>query len=246
MHLKTLTPNYYFEFLILNLGVFMARKAKTNEEKNAKAEEAAKKELESRLAGVKLFGKWDSNVEVLDPGLKRYITLRPSIYPKSSGAYSKKQFHKSKMHIVERLALHVMVSGHSSKKHKITSGKFGGGYQTAMKVVEKAFETIEEKTKKNPVEVLVRAIETASLSEEITAYQVGGIMARQAVITAPQRRVDKTLRLFAQGAYKDSFNKKTGVAEALANEIIAASEGSNKSLAVREKERIEQEAAGAR
>jgi small subunit ribosomal protein S7 len=209
-------------------------------------EDPVKKELEARLANIKLFGRWDSNIDVNDPGLKRYINLVPKIIPRTSGVNQKSQFHKSKMHIVERLALHVMVSGHASKKHKITSGKFGGGFQTAMKNVENAFEIMEKKAGKNPVEMLVRAIENSALCEEIAAYQVGGTIARQAVITAPQRRVDKVLRLFAQGAYKDSFNKKTAIAEALASELLNAFEGNSKSMAIRERERVEQEAAGAR
>lgn len=219
---------------------------KQKEQKIQKKDDALKKEVERRAASLRLFGKWDSNVQVNDEGLKRYINLTPRMIPKASGVHQKNQFHKSKMHIVERLALHLIVSGHSSKKHKITSGKFGGGYQTALKTVEKAFGEMEKKSGKNPVEVFVRAIENAALCEEVAAYQVGGMTARQAVITAPQRRVDKALRLFAQGAYKDSFNKKTKVADALVNELMAAYEGSNKSLAIRERERIEQEAAGSR
>jgi hypothetical protein len=31
---------------------------------------------------MKLFDKWDSNVEVKDPGLKRYISLIPRLVPK--------------------------------------------------------------------------------------------------------------------------------------------------------------------
>jgi len=193
-----------------------------------------------------LFERWSTEgIEVKDPGLKRYISLKPVILPKTAGAL-RKPFYKYKTNIVERLITHLMQSGHSGKKHKITSGHFGGGFMTAMKVVEKAFEIIEKKTKKNPVEVFVRAIENASIREEVASYQVGGIIARQAVVTSPQRRIDKTLRYFAQGAYHTAFNKKITTAEALAEELINAYEGSNKSYAVKEKERIEQEAAGAR
>jgi len=193
-----------------------------------------------------LFGKWSSEgIEVKDPGLKRYISLKPCILPKSAGSL-RKPFYKYKTNIVERLATHLMQSGHSGKKHKITSGHFGGAFTTVLKVVEKALEIVEKKTKKNPIEVLVRAIENASIREEVASYQVGGIIARQAVVTSPQRRIDKTLRYFAQGAYHTAFNKKITTAEALAEEIINAYQGSNKSFAVREKERIEQEAAGAR
>ena len=115
-----------------------------------------------------------------------------------------------------------------------------------MILVKKAFTTIEEKTKKNPIEVLVRAIENAALTEEITSFQVGGIMARKAVISSPQRRVDLALRLIVQGAYQKSHGKK-GFSQTLAEEILAAyNHDSQNSLAVKERERIEREAAGAR
>jgi len=107
-------------------------------------------------------------------------------------------------------------------------------------------EIVEKKENKNPVEVLVRAVENAALSEEIISYQMGSIMAREAVVTSPQRRIDKTLRFFAQGAFRRSFNKKKSFAEALAEEILMAYTGSPDSTAIKEKERIEREAAGAR
>ncbi|MFH0949196.1 MAG: 30S ribosomal protein S7 [Candidatus Aenigmatarchaeota archaeon] len=193
----------------------------------------------------KLFGRWSSTVDVIDLGLKNYINLKSRLLPRSAGVHRGK-FHKSKMHIAERLALHLLVSGHTGKRHRLTSGKFGGGYATAMADIERAFEIIEKKENKNPIEVLVRAIENAALCEEIISYQVGSIIAREAVITAPQRRIDKTLRFFAQGSYKRSWNKKKGISESLADELITASKGSNQSFAVQERERIEREAAGAR
>lgn len=225
---------------------------KETDEKDVKKEKKKsdeKKEdlLENLWEDLKLFGRWNSNVEVRDPGLKRYITLKPTIIPKSCGARDyRERFQKSKMHIVERLALHLIVSGHSAKKHKITSGKFGGAFYTALKVVEKAFEIIEKRTGKNPVEVLVRAIENAAICEEVASYQLGGIIARVAVVTSPQRRVDKALRIICQSAYKISFNNKIDIANALAEELINASENSNKSLAIAYRERTEQEAMGAR
>ena len=206
----------------------------TNEIKNEKSE---KKLL--------LFGKWDSDVEVRDIGLKKYISLKPTIIPKSSGAY-RERFEKSKMHIVERLALHLMVSGHSGKRHRLTSGKFGGKFYRMLKVVENAFNIIAEKTKKNPVEVLVRAVENAAVCEEIASYQLGGIIARVAVVTSPQRRVDKALRIIAQSVYRAAFNNKKKLEEALAEELINASENSSKSAAITYREKIEQEAMGAR
>jgi small subunit ribosomal protein S7 len=85
------------------------------------------------------------------------------------------------------------------------------------------------------------------LREEITAYQLGGIIVRRAVVTSPQRRVDVALRNIVQAAYRKSFGKKMTMAEALAEEIIGAyNNDPNKSEAIKERERIEREAEGAR
>ncbi len=195
---------------------------------------------------LKLFNRWDTNVEVKDPGLKNYINVKPVIIPRSAGRNQKKQFYKSKMNIVERLINHLSVPGHWGKKHKINSGHIVSQRENIMKVVERAFEIIEEKTKKNPVEVFVRAVENAAIHEETMSYQIGGIIARKAVVTSPQRRIDKALRYIAQGSFQKSYGKKISIAEALANEIINAYNNSNESVAIREKERIEREAAGAR
>jgi len=212
-----------------------------NDSKNIK--KSSKKS--SKKIEVKLFNKWDCNIEVKDPGLKKYITLKPKIIPRSAGIHQKHRFHKSKMNIVERLALHIMVPGHSGKKHTLTSGHCSGKFTKALSIVEKAFNIIEKKENKNPVEVFIRALENAALREEVTSYQIGSVIVRSAVVTAPQRRIDKTLRYFAQGAYKKSFNSKISIEEALASEILGAYKG-EESFALKEKERIEREAAGAR
>lgn len=210
-----------------------------------KREALPKKEHHPAIKDIKLFGKWDSNVELRDPGLANYINLSPRYLPRSAGVH-RERFHKSNVHIVERLAHDLMVPGHSGKRHRITSGPFGGALNTALKNIEKAFDIIEKKESKNPLQVFVTAIENAAVREEIISFQVGSIIAREAVITAPQRRVDKTLRLMAHGAYKKSFQSKRSLPEALAEEIILASHNDNKSFSVQERERMEREAAGAR
>jgi small subunit ribosomal protein S7 len=204
----------------------------------------AKPKREKTRFTFRLFGKWEP-IQITDKSLQGYINMDARILPRSEGAFRGK-LHKSKMHIVERLALKMMVSGHTGKKHKITSGKFAGNYGNVLKHVEKALEIIEQHEKKNPLEVLVKAIENAALREEVISYQLGSIIAREAVVTAPQRRIDKTLRYFAQSAYRRSFGKKKSLGEALADELIAAYRNSADSFAIKEKERIEREASGAR
>ncbi|MEM5843644.1 MAG: 30S ribosomal protein S7 [Candidatus Aenigmatarchaeota archaeon] len=197
---------------------------------------------------IKIFGKWSTEgIEVKDPGLAKYINLKPVIVPRSGGKHAKQQFHKSKMNIVERLMNKLMVPGHRGKKHVISSDHCVGKTSIQYKIVKKAFEKIEQITKKNPIEVLVGAIENAALREEITSYQLGGIIVRRAVVTSPQRRVDLALRNIVQAAYRKAFGKKENMVDALVNEIIAAyNNDASKSEAIKEKERIEREAEGAR
>lgn len=235
-----------------------AKAEKKHVAKKAEPKKHVSKKEESMPAmpAFKLFGRWDSNVAVNDVGLIAYINLRPRLLPRSAGMH-RRPFHKSKMHIAERLALHMMVPGHQGKRHRITSGIFAGGFSQILCSIEKAMEIIEKKenarlasegrpANANPIEVLVRAIENSAVREEVISYQLGSIMARDAVITSPQRRVDKTLRAIAQGTYRKTFNKKKGLENALADELIAASKGSNESHAIKERERIEREAEGSR
>lgn len=199
------------------------------------------------MVEFKLFNKWETKgITVNDPGLRSYIGLEPVLIPRNEGRMAKQQFHKSKMHIVERLITHMMGPGHRGKKHMVSSGQAGGKYATAVKVLKETFTSVENRTKKNPVEVLVKAIENSALREEITSFQVGGMMARKAVITSPQRRVDLALRLLVQTAYQKSTNNPKKMSSALANEIVLAYNNDVQSVAIKEKERVEREAAGAR
>lgn len=197
---------------------------------------------------IKIFDKWSTEgIEVKDIGLAKYINLQPVVIPRSGGRHAKHQFHKSKMNIVERLMNKLQVPGHRGKKHVLTSGRCVGKTEIHYKIVKKTFEKIEQQTKKNPIEVFVRALENSALREEITQYQVGGIIVRRAVITSPQRRVDLALSNMVQTAYRKSFGKKEDMVGALTAEIAAAyNNDASKSEAIKERERIEREAEGAR
>ncbi len=200
------------------------------------------------MIDIKIFGRWSTQgIMVNDLGLQRYINLEPKFLPKSFGRFSKKQFHRSKMNVVERLMGKLMVPGHRGKKHVISSGRAVGKYQTCYKIMKGTFEKIEQITKKNPVEVLVRAIENSAVREEIAAYQVGGIIVRRAVITSPQRRVDIAIKNIVQASFRKSFGKKETIVGALTNEIVAAyNRDPSKSDSIRERDRHEKEAEGAR
>jgi len=187
----------------------------------------------------KLFGKWEYNVEVKDLGLKSYINLEQKILPKTDGKTKNK-------HIIEKLITHLMVPGHKGKKHKLTSGLCSGKYQTIYNIVEKSFDIIAKKTKKNPISVFIQAIENSAPYELTVSQQIGGIIARKPAICSPKKRLDLALRRLVQGSYAKTFNKKKKMYEILAEEIISASRNSNESYAIAERQRNEKEAEGAR
>ncbi len=185
---------------------------------------------------VKLFNRWSWDVEVLDPGLKKYIDLRPIIYPDiSRGRHVKKWFGKSRTNIVERLINKMMGPGHKGKKHWFTSGHLTGKKMKLTKIVYRTFEIIEQRTKKNPIEVLVRAVENAAPNEEVTTIEYAGARYPKAVDMSPQRRVDVALRNIVFGAFSKSMKNKKSAEEMLAEEILKAYENDPTSFAISKK-----------
>lgn len=197
---------------------------------------------------IKIFDRWQTTgIKVEDPGLKKYINLAPVLVPKTGGRNNVIRFYRNKYNIVERLINKMMGTGHKGKhEHFISSGHFGGNAQLATKIVEKAFEIIEKRTKKNPIEVFVKAVENASPREEIVTIEYGGARYPKAVECAPQRRVDIALRNICRGAYQKAFNKKKNIKEALADEIIAAYQLSMASMAISKKIELERQADSSR
>ena len=194
----------------------------------------------------KIFDLYEiEQINVNDPGLKRVISLKPKLVLKSHGRIRGK-FAQTKINVVERLANLIAVPGHRSKKHKIMTPRASGKYSKNMKVVLDAFKIIEEKTKQNPVQVLISAIEKSSQREEVTTIEYGGAKYPQAVDCSPIRRVAITLRLIVHGAYDKAFGKKNKIVDTLANEIILASQESSESVAVSKKNEMEKQANSAR
>jgi small subunit ribosomal protein S7 len=193
------------------------------------------------------FGKWDcSQIKVEDPGVAPYINTNPMIVSKTGARYAGNKFYKSKIFIVERLINKLMVPGHRSKKHKITSRQCTGKGTTTYKLVEDAFIIIEKKLNKNPVEVFVKALENAAPREEVIAIEYGGARYPKALECAPQRRVDTALRQMTQGAYQKTFNARKDGAQALADEIMNAYLLQGTSAAISKKLELERQADAAR
>ncbi len=199
------------------------------------------------MTDIKVFNKWGvEGIKVIDPGLVKYITLKPKIVPKTGARYAGNRFHKSNVFIVERLINKVMIPGHKGKKHFISSGHCTGKASHCYDIVENVFQIIEKKTNKNPIAVFVKAIENAAPREEIIAIEYGGARYPKAVECAPQRRVDVALRYLVQGACQKAFNSKKSIESALADEIINAFNLSNQSLAISKKLETERQADASR
>lgn len=184
-------------------------------------------------------------ITIKDPALKPYINVGSKLLLKSHGRNTEK-FSNSKVNVVERLANRIGVPGHSGKKHKIITNWASGKYNKNMKMVLEVLRLIEQRTKKNPVQVLVTAVENGSPRDEITVIEHAGARYPQSVDASPTRRVNLAIRWFVQGAYGKAFGKKKKMAETLANEIVLASEGNMESYAMGKKNESEKQADSAR
>jgi small subunit ribosomal protein S7 len=195
---------------------------------------------------MKIFNIYSTEeVKVEDPGLKRYINLDEKFVLRTVGR-ARGRFAKSKVNIIERFANLLAVPGHRGKKHRIITGHSTGKYTKNTKIVLACLEIIGKKTNQNPIQVLVKAIENASPRDEVTAIEYGGAKYPQAVDTSPLRRLNLTIRNIVHGAYDKSFNKKTKIEAALAQEIMSAAEENMESFAMGKKNESEKQANSAR
>lgn len=197
---------------------------------------AAPPEPQIVLTGIKLFGKYEfEELTVNDVGIKRYIDLTPINVPHSGGKHAVRQFAKARMNIVERLINGMM-----------RTEKWTGKKLKAYKAVESAFDIIAKKTQKNPLQLLVDAIQNAGPREEVTRLQYGGISVPKAVDVAPSRRVDLALRYICTGALESSHGSTKAISECLADEIMLAAKNDMNSYSIAKKEEIERVASSAR
>lgn len=193
---------------------------------------------------MKIFNLYDiSAVKAEDPGLKKYINLDAKLILKSHGR-ARERFSKARVNVVERLANLVAVPGHRGKKHKLIKSDASGKYSKNIKIVLNAFKLLERNG--NPVQIFVKAIENSSPRDEITVIEYGGARYPQAVDISPSRRLSLALRNMVHGASDKAFNKKKSIAEALANEILLASQNSPESFAVQKRYETEKQADSAR
>jgi small subunit ribosomal protein S7 len=196
----------------------------------------SQKQEEKQEKEAKLFGEYSfKGIEVKDLGLQRYVSLKPVVIPHSMGRHEHKRFRKASINIVERLANNLMRPGkNAGKKAKV------------MNMVHHAFQIVNLRTGKNPIEVLVKAVENSAPCEDTTRISMGGIVYHLSVDVAPQRRVDLALRHLADGARQAAVNNPRSIEECLAEELILAGNNDMKSFAVAKRHEIERVAQASR
>jgi small subunit ribosomal protein S7 len=185
---------------------------------------------------IKLFQKWSfKDIQITDIGLQRYLNLTPMVTPHSMGRHEHQRFRKAKVNIVERLINNLMRPGkNAGKKAKTTN------------IVKQAFEIINLRTGKNPVEIIVRAVENASPCEDTTRVSYGGVVYHLSVDVAPQRRIDLAVRHLSEGARAASLNNPRSIEECVADELILAANNDIKSYAISKRNEIERVAQSSR
>ena len=194
-----------------------------------------KKEIQPGAAFFPMFEKYDmSIVKIEDQGLQRYINL--GIKDFFLGApHANKMFGKANLSVIERLITILM-------KTEMYTGQKSKSY----KIVRLAFEIIEKRTKTNPVQVLVDALQNAAPKEETTRLRFGGIMVPKAVDISPQRRLDIALRNICTGSMTASHKNKKSMEACLADELLKASKNDPSSFSVAKKNELERIAKAAR
>ncbi|KAI8306296.1 40S ribosomal protein S5 [Colletotrichum sp. SAR11_59] len=203
------------------------------------------KDVVKEVGNVKLFNKWDYDVEVRDISLTDYISLRNPVYvTHSAGRYAVKRFRKANCPIIERLTNSLMMHGRNNGKKLM-----------AVRIVAHAFEIVRHPrhtlrtpreeakihlmTDQNPIQIAVDAIVNCGPREDSTRIGSAGTVRRQAVDVSPLRRVNQAISLLTTGAREASFRNVKSIAECLAEELINAAKGSSNSYAIKKKDELE-------
>ena len=151
------------------------------------------------------------------------------------GRHEHRRFRKSEINIVERFINELMRPGSSAGK-KVR----------AINLVKNALEIIHLRTRVNPIEVLVRAVEKSAPCEDTTRISFGGVVYHLAVDVSPQRRVDLALRFLTNGSRRESFSSPRPLDECIAEELILASNSDIKSNAIQRRHEMERVALASR
>ena len=193
---------------------------------------------------ILLFRKWHlSEIEIKDIGLKTAISLKKTVMPMDFGRSALRRFNKADVNKVERVVNKMMQFG---KKNAKNTGRMAGKKIHTYNIVKTAFEIIHLKTGKNPVEVLVRAIENSAPNEDTTRIVYGGTVYHVSVDVAPLRRVDLALRFIADGVKEATFSNPKPIEEFLAEHLILSANNDPTSPSVKRKNELERIAQASR
>jgi small subunit ribosomal protein S5e len=189
------------------------------------------------MAEIKLFDQYSyGEVQVDNISLKPYINLsRHTILPHAATTETRGREGKARMPIAERFVCSLMRRGRNSGKKRL-----------AISCFKDACFIIHALAKRNPLQVLVDAIINAGPREDIARMGRSGSMKRSSVDLSPLKRISVGIRLLTTGIRASAFRSRKSLGEVIADELIAASTGSQSSYAIKKKEEIERTAKGNR
>jgi small subunit ribosomal protein S7 len=107
----------------------------------------------------------------------------------------------------------------------------GGKKSVATRIMYDAFDIMEERTHRNPLEVFQQAVENATPGVEVRARRVGGATYQVPVEVRPERRSSLAIRWLIRSA---QARKGRPMAERLAGELMDAAR--NTGVTVKKKE----------
>ncbi|MDE1823033.1 MAG: 30S ribosomal protein S7 [Candidatus Micrarchaeota archaeon] len=227
-----------------------AQPASQEQEEKRTRRQVQKKTASLSVKEQLLFEKYSINdVKVNDQSLAGYILFTKRAYPNIFGRRKFQSYYKSHISVIERLMNKLMRGGTGKKiggRVIRTEGRLQGKKLKVMHVVEEAFDIISNQTKKNPVQVFVEALENSAPIEDTTRVRYGGISYNVAVGISSQRRLDVAIRNVATASLMGAFQNRKSLAEALASEIITASNNSPDSYAIKKRQEAERIAKRAR
>jgi small subunit ribosomal protein S7 len=103
----------------------------------------------------------------------------------------------------------------------------GGKRSIALAIMYEAFEMIEEKLKRDPVDVFEQALRNVAPSVEVKPRRVGGSTYQVPVEVPQERQISLAMRWILQNSRSRSGR---GMASKLANELMEASNGQGNSV----------------
>ncbi len=104
---------------------------------------------------------------------------------------------------------------------------YGGKRSTAAKIMYTAFDLIEERAKKDPVEVFEQALRNVTPALEVKARRVGGSTYQVPIEVPPHRATSLAMRWLLQNSRTRSGR---GMANKLASELMDAAAGQGASV----------------